>query len=224
MLKWISFRITLHEFLHELFGFFLGEWIMRPGRRSLLALLAAFGLLRVAGASARRTLTPSQTEGPFYPVEPIPLRADLTVGASGRAKGEILTVSGRVLDVEGKGLSNVLIEIWQCDAQGRYRHPRAGGGEVDPNFLGFGAVRSNASGAYTYTTIVPVPYAGRPPHIHAKLFSDRRVMLTTQIYLKGQEVERNAFIRSGNRDALVISPQPAVTGFGMSASFDFIVA
>lgn len=198
---------------------------MKLHRRSVLALLAAFGLVRVAAANTRRALTPSQTEGPFYPVEPIPLRADLTVGSSGRAKGEILSVSGRVVDVNGVGLPNVLVEIWQCDVQGRYRHPRAeGSGAVDPNFSGFGAVRTSAIGGYAFTTIVPVPYAGRPPHIHARLHRDRHVLLTTQIYLKGQEAENNSFVRAGNRELLTISPQPAGAGSGKAATFEFVVA
>lgn len=198
---------------------------MKLHRRSVLTMLAAFGLVRVAGANARKVLTPSQTEGPFYPVEPIPLRADLTVGASGRAKGEILSVSGRVVDVNGVGLPNVLLEVWQCDVQGRYRHPRAQGSDaVDPNFSGFGAVRTNATGGYAFATIVPVPYAGRPPHIHARLHRDRRVLLTTQIYLKGQEAENNSFVRVGNRELLTISPQPAGAGPGKAATFEFVVA
>ncbi len=66
--------------------------------------------------------TPSQTEGPFYPVVKIPLRQNLVLKPD-TLIGEAITLQGKVLDVFGRPISGVKIEIWQCDDQGIYDHP-----------------------------------------------------------------------------------------------------
>lgn len=171
--------------------------------------------------------TPSQGEGPFYPVAPIPLNNDLVHHAGGKARGAWLELSGVVRDTSGAPLSDTLVEIWQCDAAGYYRHPRADRARVDRHFAGFGATRTSSAGEYRFSTLVPVPYTGRPPHIHVKLHRGGRERLTSQLYLRGQPREsgvRRLFSAfSGDRDKLTIDPVP-VTDSLSRASFDFVLA
>ena len=171
--------------------------------------------------------TPSQVEGPFYPVEPIPLNNDLVHHAGGTAEGEQLDLSGVIRDAEGKPLANTLIEIWQCDAAGRYRHPRARNTEsFDKHFAGFGAVKTSATGEYRFVTLMPVPYTGRPPHIHVKIHRNGKTLLTSQIYLKGQEKENGVIglVSSmfGDRSTLIIDPV-TIRANRRQARFDFVL-
>ena len=163
----------------------------RSRRRVLAGSLSAFGLMAMAplarSYAAALIATPAQTRGPFYPVQ-IPLDSDndlvVIEGGSGIAEGEISNVVGRVLDERGRPIGSVRVEIWQCDAHGVYRHP----GDPRPNlrdtaFQGFGRTVSDSEGRFNFRTIVPVPYPGRTPHIHAKIIADGRAPLTTQFYL-----------------------------------------
>ncbi len=160
-------------------------------RRLVLGMVAA---LVAAPALAGRLLpTPRQTAGPFYPLTP-PLDDDNDLtrvrGRPGAARGRIADVSGRLLDVNGRPLPAVRIEIWQCDANGRYHHSFDFGGAVDPNFQGFGHAMTDANGRYRFRTIRPVPYPGRTPHIHFAVLPDRAPRFTTQLYVHGES--RNA--------------------------------
>ena len=102
-------------------------------------LLAAHAVPLMAVPQA---LTPRQPEGPFSPVElPLDNDNDLTrvKGQAMPARGQITDLAGRILDRNGKPLSGLRIEIWQCDINGRYRHPRDRGKQSpDPGFQGFG--------------------------------------------------------------------------------------
>ncbi|HRP24945.1 protocatechuate 3,4-dioxygenase [Thauera sp.] len=160
------------------------------GRRRQLVLGGTAALVSAPLAAAQRRLTPSQMLGPFYPVTP-PLHKDndltLVEGSKVRAAGQIADLSGRVLDLDGRPLAGLRVEIWQCDANGRYRHPRDRGGlEEDPNFQGFGHTITDADGRYRFRTIRPVPYPGRTPHIHAAVFQEAARPFVTQIYVAGE--------------------------------------
>ena len=160
----------------------------RLRRQFVLASSAA--VLAAPINAAQRALTPSQMLGPFYPVTP-PLHKDNDLtqveGRSARAAGQIADLSGRVLDIDGRPLAGLRVEIWQCDANGRYRHPRDRGGlEEDPNFQGFGHTVTDAEGRYRFRTIRPVPYPGRTPHIHAAVFQEADRPFVTQIYVAGE--------------------------------------
>ena len=143
-------------------------------RRTLLGLLAS-GLTYLISSPAftGNFLTPSQMVGPFYP-DQIPLDHDNDLtrvgGHYGIANGEVSHLIGRVLNSLGQPIVDAKIEIWQCDAYGQYNHPRDGGGQ-DPAFQGFGRTRSGSNGEYRFKTIKPVPYPGRPPHIHMRIVS-----------------------------------------------------
>jgi protocatechuate 3,4-dioxygenase beta subunit len=119
---------------------------------------------------------------------------DLTAQHEGEPIGERIIVSGRVFDTEGKPLRDTLVEIWQANAAGRYRHVwDRWPAELDPNFSGAGRMVTDSEGRYRFITIKPGPYpwgnhhnAWRPAHIHFSLlgraFAQR---LVTQMYFPG---------------------------------------
>jgi protocatechuate 3,4-dioxygenase beta subunit len=109
--------------------------------------------------------------GPFFPIGEVPWRNDLTTGATGAAIGRTLYLFGILTGREGTLLANAEILIWQADANGLYRHPRAAKpDELDPNFGYFGRTRTNADGRYLFRTILPKWYRvaaiERAAHIH----------------------------------------------------------
>ena len=191
-------------------------------RRFLLMPLLAMISQRVM---AFLKVSPTDQEGPFYPVAPIPLNADLAHHADGAARGRHLELKGRVINQQQRPQSAVRVEIWQCDAGGRYRHPWAPGNDrVDPHFAGFGSVNTGSNGVYRFKTLIPVPYGGRPPHIHVKLFYANRELLTSQLYLKaqvGQGGSRGGL--SGGPEPMVIDPR-SVGENQWRAEFDFVIA
>jgi protocatechuate 3,4-dioxygenase beta subunit len=116
-------------------------------------------------------------------------------GRSGVAKGQIAHVVGRVLDDHGQPLGRARVEIWQCDANGRYRHPGdQGGAALDPNFQGYGEFVTGADGAYRFRTIRPVPYPGRAPHIHFAVTGSGVDPLVTQLYVEGAPENARDFL------------------------------
>ncbi len=139
--------------------------------------------------------TPSQTEGPFYPViEPADSDSDLLRhGDLSYTKGQPCWLEGAVLDLEGRPVSGALVEIWQCDAAGNYRHP-GNRGEVAKEFQGFGRVQVGADGRYRFRTLKPAPYSGRTPHIHVKVKLAQRELLTTQMYVLGDAANERHFL------------------------------
>ena len=119
---------------------------------------------------------------------------NLLVQHEGDPIGERITVTGRVFDTEGKPLRNTLVEIWQANSAGRYRHRwDRWPAPLDPNFSGAGRCQTDDEGRYSFLTIKPGPYpwgnhynAWRPAHIHFSLlgraFAQR---LVTQMYFPG---------------------------------------
>jgi protocatechuate 3,4-dioxygenase, beta subunit len=123
-----------------------------------------------------------------------PDAADLTRGHGGPPLGERMILAGRVLDEDGRPVSGTLIELWQCNAAGRYRHPvDQHDAPLDPNFDGFGQVVTGADGDYRFLTIKPGAYpwrntynAWRPGHIHIAVFGPAfATRLITQMYFPG---------------------------------------
>jgi protocatechuate 3,4-dioxygenase, beta subunit len=155
-------------------------------------------LLHPAQARQPRQLTPSQSEGPFYPDQALQdIDFDLLkYGNVSYAKGQPAWVSGLVMDQAGKPVSGAVVEIWQCDHSGVYRHSRSSG-NAPMAFQGFGKVQVGADGRYRFRTIKPVPYPGRPPHIHYKVKLGNRELLTTQMYVANDiATERDFLVRS----------------------------
>lgn len=163
-------------------------------RRRFLKLVAATSLpafLHAPGAFAEAlTLTPRQTEGPFYP-DKLPLDTDndlLIVNDNiTPAIGEVTHLTGKVFDAKGNPIRGALVEIWQVDGNGRYLHTADRNAQRDANFQGFGRFLTGKNGGYYFRTIKPVPYPGRTPHIHFKIKVPRADEFTTQCYIKGHE-------------------------------------
>jgi protocatechuate 3,4-dioxygenase beta subunit len=135
------------------------------------------------------TLTPRQTEGPFYP-DKMPLDTDndlllindnITPGV-----GTVTHLTGRVLDTFGDPVRNATVEIWQADANGIYIHSKSGTDEErDGNFQGYGRFLTGVKGEYYFRTIKPIAYRGRTPHVHVIVKAKGKRMLTTEMYIKG---------------------------------------
>ena len=178
-----------------------------------------------AGAALRRT--PAQTEGPFYPVNlPADTDADLLrQGGTAYAKGQPCWLDGQVRGANGQPLAGAVVEIWQCDAAGHYRHP-GDGDRADPDFQAFGRVVADAEGRYRFRTIRPVAYSGRTPHIHVKVKQGRRTLLTTQLYVAGDPGNAQDFLwrRLGEADRAALTVPFTPGADGLRASFDIVVA
>ena len=161
-------------------------------------LVAALGLLSLPAAAGLLPPTPRQSAGPFYPTE-LPLDDDNDLTRVGdrkqQATGEITDLSGRILDTNGRPIAGARVEIWQCDANGRYRHPRdPNRSALDPNFQGHGHFLTQEDGGYRFRTIRPVPYPGRTPHIHTAVFLPGERPFVTQIYIAGEPRNQEDFL------------------------------
>src|SRR5213078_4032163 len=120
--------------------------------------------------------------------------SDLTKQHKGEPQGERIVVTGRVLDENGKPIPNILVEIWQANAAGRYNHRvDQHDAPIDPNFTGAGRFFTDKDGHYRFMTIRPGEYpwrnhhnAWRPAHIHFSLFGHSfESRLVTQMYFPG---------------------------------------
>jgi len=120
--------------------------------------------------------------------------ADLTRQHSGQPLGERIILTGRVLGSDGKPLRGQLVEIWQANAAGRYRHAvDTHDAPLDPNFTGCGRCLTDDDGTYRFVTVLPGAYpwgnhpnAWRPKHIHFSLFGRAfPERLVTQMYFPG---------------------------------------
>ena len=118
----------------------------------------------------------------------------LNYAKDGLPVGERIVVHGFVHDQLGRPVANALVEVWQCNASGRYRHRKDQYiGALDPNFGGCGRMLTDANGYYAYRTIKPGPYPWRnrvndwrPAHIHYAISGDGWVQrLITQMYFEG---------------------------------------
>ena len=177
-----------------------------PRRNFLRTLGVSAALLTVPGAFAEQlTLTPKQTEGPFYP-DKLPLDTDndllILNDSTTAAIGDVTWLNGRILDARGEPIRNALVEIWQCDSTGVYLHTKTGGdvAKRDKNFQCFGRFLTGSTGEYVFRTIKPVPYPGRTPHIHMAVKMKGRKELVTQCYIKGHPGNEKDGVWKGIRD------------------------
>lgn len=203
--------------------------VSRLRRRLFLGALACAAYPALAQGLVR---TPEQTEGPFYP-DRLPLDRDndltMVAGRQAPAAGEITDLTGRIVDLGGKPLRGVIIEIWQVDNNGHYIHTGDAGAGNDANFQGFGRFETGQDGAYRFRTIKPVPYPGRTPHIHVKLQKGGRELLTTQMYVQGHRLnERDGLLRSirdpVQRASVLVPFLPSNERPGaLAASFDIVL-
>ena len=182
----------------------------------------------------RLSLTPHQTEGPFYP-DHLPLDTDndllILNDSLTPAVGTVTYLSGAVLDRNGSPIQNALVEIWQVDSRGVYLHSRGGSREKrDSHFQGYGRFLTDSKGKYSFRTLKPSPYSGRTPHIHFAVSSKGKRLLTTQCYIKGEPRNKTDFILNKIKDPKIkeslLVPFTPVKGSKtgeVSAKFDIML-
>jgi protocatechuate 3,4-dioxygenase, beta subunit len=158
------------------------------------------------------TQTLTELTGPLLGAERVgPLDHDLTRQHEGEPLGERIIVHGRVLEEDGRPVPDTLLEVWQCNSGGRYRHDGdRHPAPLDPNFSGVGRCLTGADGAFRFVTIRPGAYpwgnhhnAWRPAHIHFSLFGRAFTQrLVTQMYFPGDPLFGQDPIFNSVRDPL----------------------
>jgi protocatechuate 3,4-dioxygenase beta subunit len=150
---------------------------------------------RLAPISLEQTV--SEVTGPVFGHADLgPLDHDLirNYAKTGDPIGERIIVHGRVLDENARPVAGTLVEVWQANAGGRYRHKKDSYlAPVDPNFGGCGRTMTDAQGYYFFRTIKPGAYPWRntvnnwrPAHIHVSVFGAAfSQRLITQLYFEG---------------------------------------
>ena len=169
--------------------------------------------------------TMSELTGPVFGHRPVADGDhDLTAQHAAAPIGERIIVHGRVLDSSGRPLPRTLVEVWQANAAGRYRHDGDDGiAPLDPNFSGGGRTITDDEGRYRFVTVKPGPYpwknhhnAWRPAHIHFSLLgSALTTRLVTQMYFPDDPLfELDPIFRSvpaHSRDRLIAAYDHSVT-------------
>ena len=123
--------------------------------------------------------TGEMTLGPFFPREFAQGANDLTSVEGKKAAGEVIELTGRVVQADGRPLDNVVLEIWQADAQGRFDNP---------DFFGWGRAATDENGVYSFKTIKPGACQGRAPHINFLiLYSGLMRQLQTVMFFESAE-------------------------------------
>lgn len=208
---------------------------MKPygkSRRSLLRGIAGLmGTSALGAKAAAAVMTPGATEGPYYPT-PAMRTPDIDndlVKIRGRveeAGGEVFKLRGTLSRADGQPLVRHRIEIWQCDMDGNYMHPRDRRSvNFDRAFQGFGHDITDSGGNYVFRTIKPTIYPGRTPHIHVKVFDDNRELLTTQFYIKGHpnNARDGLFNRMSKAEANAVSMTFVQGAGGLESTVNIVV-
>lgn len=160
-------------------------------RRFLKSMALASAGFSLSGFLAEAlTLSPSVTQGPYYPLaDDIPLDKDNDLVQLGdnltQASGTITTITGRVLDANGNPVKNALVELWHADREGDYLYSTGTGRNpaCDANFAGFGQFLTGSSGAFKFRTIKAGLYVGRTRHYHwGVTLPGRTTRSTTQTF------------------------------------------
>lgn len=180
-----------------------------------------------------KTITPSEVEGPFYPITPQKDKdADLTrvEGRDGTAKGEIIEISGQVFDQDGNPIEDVTIDLWQANSYGKYHHPHDDSdAPVDPNFQGWAILKSGKQGRFKLKTVLPGAYPlgapqQRTPHIHVKVSKLGFESLLTQIYFPDQPLnEKDGLFRRKTKEEQELMTARRMSGQGDQYQFDFYI-
>lgn len=149
--------------------------------------------------------TPSQTEGPYFTPNS-PERSDFIVDG---VEGDRLTLAGFALDRQCRPIPRALLDLWHCDAEGRYDNQ---------GYRLRGHQFTDAQGRFVFETIVPALYPGRTRHYHVKVQAPGGDILTTQLYFPGEP--GNARDRIFN-EALLLDLTPVDKG--QLGRFDFVL-
>jgi protocatechuate 3,4-dioxygenase alpha subunit len=167
--------------------------------------------------------TPSQTVGPFFHFCLTTDKNCVPCIAGQQVKGERVMLTIRVLDGNGEGLNDAMIEIWQADSEGKYNHPDDQQVKtVDPCFLGFGRAGTGEDGSCEFETIRPgrVPGPGsvlQAPHLNVAVFARGMLkQLYTRIYFAGDPANQEdpvlALAPAARRETLMAHPDAAHPG------------
>jgi protocatechuate 3,4-dioxygenase beta subunit len=169
------------------------------------AIRPTLGAAEVPACTSPATLTPAQTEGPYYTPNS-PEKTSLIEEGMG---GTQIIVTGYVLTTDCQPIANAWLDFWQADDQGVYDNA---------GYRLRGHLFTDETGRYTLETIVPGEYPGRPPHIHVKVQAPGGAVLTAQIYFPGMAAnERDSIFDP----ALLAEVQD--TTDGKVATFNFVV-
>lgn len=161
----------------------------------------------------------SQTIGPYLHIGMTWL-VDESMAGPGVA-GERVTLSGRIIDADGLAVNDAMVEIWQANAHGRYRHPEdARDVPVDPGFTGFGRVYTDPDGRFRVHTIKPGRVPGpegslQAPHLNVTIFMRGLLKhLITRVYFPGEANEDDPVLRSvpAERRATLVATSGAEPG------------
>ncbi|MBP1804196.1 protocatechuate 3,4-dioxygenase subunit beta [Rubellimicrobium aerolatum] len=161
-----------------------------PGYKTSVARSPRLPLLSLQNSLSEIT-GPTFGQGDLGPLDNDLIR---NYAKTGDPVGERIVVHGRVLDENGRGVPHTLVEVWQANAGGRYRHVKdTYFAPIDPNFGGCGRVLTDEQGFYHFRTIKPGAYPWRngvndwrPAHIHVSVFGQAFVQrLITQMYFEG---------------------------------------
>jgi protocatechuate 3,4-dioxygenase beta subunit len=171
--------------------------------------MTALGPLASAQAQAQTplALTVSETEGPYFKAGS-PETSNLLQDSM---QGQVLTLTGQVLDQSGQPVANALLDFWQANANGQYDNS---------GYTLRGHQYTDANGFYTLTTVVPGLYPGRTEHIHVKVQAPGGPLLTTQLFFPG--------VSQNSRDSIFDSSLLMnITDNGdgtLSGTYNFVVA
>ena len=194
-------------------------------RRLFVRALAAAGVLANPWITARAdgddlARTPRDYEGPYYPVGGRNRTSDLIIG---EPRDQVLNFTGQVVDTSGNPVANALFDCWQADPLGRYKHPRdrSAGARWD-EFLYWGEATTDADGRFAVRTYVPGDYGNRPAHIHYKIWSKKKTVLTSQVYFAELGGPRGAARSSDAVNRQTVSLRDASDGTA-TASLQIVV-
>jgi len=170
-------------------------------------------------------ITPSQTVGPYFAIALTPGGYDWAPTVANNlvtpdASGERIRVEGRVLDGDGRPVSDAMIELWQADAAGRYAHPADQRANPNAAFKGFGRAGTDESGSFRFETVKPGPVGGpngaQAPHVVVAVFA--RGMLRqcyTRLYFSDEKNDADpilGLVPQDRRATLIAQRQDGVAG------------
>lgn len=205
---------------------------MHLTRRHLV--IGAAAVASYSAAKAQKLVaTSAQDLGPFYPlIHPEDHDADLTrvKGRDGTAMGQPINVIGRIVDLQGNPISGAQVELWQCNAAGRYDHPgdRSNPAALDPNFQGFARLAADRDGQFKFRSIKPkdydTPIGRRTPHIHFDI-KGRAERLVTQMYFPGEELNAVDFLlkNASPRESVIAEAIDPLSGDPAAKAFRWTV-
>ena len=173
-----------------------------PRRRQLVFAGCAGFVTAIPVAAQQCRSTPRDQLGPFYS-RSAPEQIELC--ASGSGGKERLLVSGRVLGApDCKALAGALVEVWHADANGNYSGFTRGM-QDDPACLLRASIKTDAEGRYSFSTVVPAEYPGRPRHVHYRVSHAAHATLVTQLYFARERGVSDELVKIVQRDAKGVS-------------------